>query len=1111
MLSSTETILPPTKAGLYFDPPTFDSSSSTIVSTGQRSLKRHKILPHPRNSKPSVAAIPRPFHGLDVDTSIPSSDSGSRPSSPPSLKRQPPSLRGPDLPPTPPAHSRNSSGSHSVLPSSQILVGSPVRSVSSPVRTPGTPPNQRSPPTPDVTPPRQARRPKAFRPLLADRIPSKATTDSRTESFKTAREDPYSSDEDGKSTLRPRASSGRTSQSTVRQSSGSKPQKSLKNIGLGLGLESDDNLTPRTKQEFCAFDGEWGSGGGSSSEVEQEWDDNLDRNVMVRKRRPPTKSNREVERMDKVAEVVEDVKVTPTNATRALRYMPLHESSLRMHSSLKGSPDKAKRWSSAPTASEPLTNTDTRRFSGMSSKSGVSTVVEAILLDAPPQRHQTLRHVRKQTVLRDPGYNNSPPSSAANSNGLDETIRRYKPRSGLDGARSESYASSGTVNSLSSRKARREVWKNGGIPVVVIPDRRASMKPTGTPSLRSTSSRRSQRSNSLSSVPLSNKSKTKDMTPYFDRPSRRGRAMSMSESDGSLVGDQRTIDYPPMVPVRTSSLSAPTSRNNSRANSLAGSRTGSLTADSLKALNASQEQQMKKQPPKVIVERAPSVPDVEYIAAEEDHLDQRQLQPAPSIESHRDAHDHRSLVDHNGDPFFGKRLTTHNTPFSQASVDTNGTHSAAEVSEAMAVNIYPHLNRSVLIVNHTSKSFDANALQRQQSVGTDETEKPVPVIRPSITATGPDGEPVTPPQTLFSMDDVDSPLRNPRAPPDPPLAPAIKFTPATPSGSTPAAEKMKMLGNYFETTTETEGRPSLVKRAFSLRKSSDNRTPRKPGFLSRTLSLSRNIRKETAENPELEKTNDASLHQYPIFDDPPPDEARLHPFWRPSSSYFDPENDEDWVRDIPGEAEQVYRHRAAGSRPLPPRRSLSSRMKRTFAILPMNSDEHYSAPDSRAPERRTIKRTPSGNLRVMRYHDSYSSLRWDARPSSPSHRHHSDNEGGRPSTGPGRLGRPVWGIEKRVDARGRRFFPGWQDKIEQFGLPNLQRRLSEHRRQKRSEALRQKISGPREVRDGVGEVIKRNSYKGQSYQAPSGFAVTGNNEQTQVEGVERAPKVQVQV
>jgi len=42
---------------------------------------------------------------------------------------------------------------------------------------------------------------------------------------------------------------------------------------------------------------------------------------------------------------------------------------------------------------------------------------------------------------------------------------------------------------------------------------------------------------------------------------------------------------------------------------------------------------------------------------------------------------------------------------------------------------------------------------------------------------------------------------------------------------------------------------------------------------------------------------------------------------------------------------------------------------------------------------------------------------------------------------------------------------------------NLVRRVSERRRVKRSDELRRMISGPKEVRDGVGDVIRRNSYR----------------------------------
>lgn len=1129
MLASTETTSPPTQAGLYFDPPLLDRATFATGLKPQPSFKKHKHLPRPKQKPLNVNPQLRTPHPLSIDTTLSvsslSSRSGTTSASPAPSRRDVRASGGPNPPPTPPAHSRTSSSGQSVQPSSPTYVETPVKSVASnsdaqrtPGKSPGTPPNQRSPPTPEVTPPQLAKRPKAFRPNLADRMPSKATNDSRTASFTTARETP-SSDEDEKATLR-QINSGRTSsQNTVRQVSDVRNNnKKSQNVGLGLGLESDDNSTPtKSKQEFFTFDGGWDAG----DEVEQEWDDNLNRNVVVRKRRPQTSNNHPKDRRNKPAEVIEDETVTPTNATKALRTMPLQQ---RMH--VASSPPResvdqgsSKRWA-APSASASSVSTDVKRFSGMSSKSTVSTVVEAILVDAPPQRQKTLRHVKKQITLRDSGSDVSQSSSAANSSALEEPSKRLRPLGGRPPtARTDSLASTGTTNSISSRKARRDVWKNGGIPVVVIPDRKASVKGAGTPSLRSTSSRRSQRSNSMSSAPLSGVSKTNQSTPVFDRPTRRSRAMS--ESDGSLPGDQRTIDYPPIVPVRSSSLSAPTSRNGSLAGSRAGSRSGSLTSESLKAHNtfALEDQQRQQQQlrqalqnsPRVKVERAPSV---EYIPAEGDFHDERQLQPAPSVESHRDAHDQRSLVDHNGDPFFGKRLTTQNTPFSIASVETNGTHSAAEVSEAMAVNIYPHQNKSVVMVDHTSKIIDANTLQAGNFLGAKDgpaPEKP----NTTTTATAPaDGVPVTPPQPIFSVDDVDSPLRNPRAPPEPPV---IKFIPATPSGLTPAAEKMKMLGNYFEETPEK--RPSVLKRAFSVRKSESDDTGRNPGFLTRTFSLSRNLRKGNVDSSSGQRP---ALYRYPT-DDSIPDEGRLHPHWRPLSSHWDPDTDEDWVRDIDGDdMDTVYRYPPIDNRPSPRRPSLSSRMKHTFAILPITDDAHYTTTDGNDTQRRTIKRTPSGNLRVMRYRDSLSSIRWGRRSS----------EDQRPSTAPdsstfakpSRPSRRTWGTEKRFDAQGRRFFPSWQDKLEGYSPQALGRRLSERKRQKRSQELRSKISGPREVRDGVGEVIKRNSYNGPSYQSTPRISPTGNSgfseqhqqhmqqqRQSGPRGIERTPKIQAMV
>lgn len=1073
----------------------------------QGTFKKHKVLPHPRNEGVYRHAHPR---NLDHEVaSVLSHGSASQASiSSVSLRRTPRRIAaGPDPPPTPPAHSRTSSSTHSVLPSSPTYVASPAQSSDSisepPPVTPVTPTNQRSPPTPNLTPerspPGKADRQPRPRPVINDRIPSKVTTDSRTESFRTARENPESeseedvkatvrpilpsfrtarenpeseSEEDVKSTVRPILPSAPSSHSTVRHVS--PEQTKPKTVGLGLGMESspEDNVTPRTTGEFMTFDGDWGS----SSEVEQEWDDNLSRTVTVRKRRSPVQTDASP------GEVVEDVTVTPTNATKALRSvsLALQESPVvyparrvlsdRVRpSGPRAAPTPAESSPrAAPTASESSISIDTRRASGISTKSTVSTVVEAILVDTPPQRRKTLRHVRKQSGLRDSALElplsstssvQSPPSQDGGQKRPSTSGRRAETRI-------ESMASTSTHNSLSSRKARRAIEKSGAIPVVVIPDRRSSNKSSKEPSLRSTSSRRSKRSQSLGSAPLSQLSTSKEATPIFERPGRRSR--TLSESDGSRPGDQRTMDFPPVVPARSSSLSAPTSRN--------GSRTGSLTADSLKAHNALQAERTRKALEGL---HATAVRDhaLGPAAAKETKL---QLPPSPREEapasavqqarSFESGHHQLRHVDHLGDPFFGQRLSVQKTPFSLASVDTTGTFNA-EVAEAQAVSIYPHQNRSLLVVEHSNKPSESSSLEQksrnsqQSSLGPTSTDSQQ--ANPVIKTTAPDASvPVTPPQPTFQMDDVDSPLRNPRAPPQPPAPPAIAFIPATPSGLTPAGQKENLLGNYFGVVVERPQRPvSLLKRALTGRTLTGRRFSQSgpsssPGILARTFSLSRHPRGK--EPSYLDRIENEPM--YPTPDDRPREENKLHAFWRPAYADRDDEgseSDEDWVRDAEDEEEETYRYPPVDNRPTHPRRtlSLSDRVRRTFAILPQQRENTrdlcFDERDGTA--RRTIRRTPSGNLRVVKHRrslDSFRSAGSQARPySSPS-------SGGRSGGGFG-----LWRTYSLSRTLGRG--------IEKYGLHNIPRRLSERRREKRSRELRQKISGPREVRDGVGEVIKR--------------------------------------
>ncbi|UNI20718.1 hypothetical protein JDV02_006783 [Purpureocillium takamizusanense] len=1019
----------------------------------QRRFKKHKALPRPRLGGLDYTRPAGIEYDLVIDTTPVFQMAGSQPSSPRTLKHESRRIgSGPDLPPTPPNHSRNSSSSHSALPSSPTLnensfVHTPPRNAVQ--RHIATPPDQRSPPTPDVTPPGPASRPRILRPSALDRSLSR-TTDSRTESFKTAREEPLSSDDEGgKSTVRPTIGSSNTSRSTILPLAAAKPSKAVQPQVLDMTLEHlqatpTDAYTPRTKGEFGRFDGDWAA----QSDVEQEWDENLQRMVTVKKRDQKTQPSR-TSRHYECNNGTDSDPVSPTRATRATRQIPRNETAAAGSSPKREI--KRRHESHAPSTSSTSVRSDPHRSSQQSPRSNrasnASNIVEAILIDAPPQRQRTLRHIQKRISLREPidsPIQPPPKLSAQQQPGRSPHGRQFPDR----GRRPESYASNLTSNSISSGRARREVWKSGGIPVVVVPDRRSSSKPKSSkePSLRSTSSRRSRRTMSVGS-PTQDRSPTRDVGVRHDLQSRRGRSRPVSESDPL---DQRTIDIPPVIPTRSSSLSAPTSRN--------ASRTGSLTAESLQALNK--------------LHQAPTSDLKEAVGRES------QLQPSPMpetdvhspVSNHRfdkgDGHDFLSL----GKPDDGgssKRYSSRNTPFSIASFETSGT--APEVSEALAVHMYPHQNSSVVMVHHSAKPSEAS-----DSTSKETTAEETPDV-PKIMTTSPDGGLATPPQQRGSTDEVDSPLRNPRPPPQPPKhPPAINFIPATPSGLTPAEERLAQLGNFYEATGDKPPRrPSLVRRAFSRRRHSIDYPPtalKAPGFLTRTFSMSRVTRRDwPAAN---EGKNSDAMSMYPQEEDKPSEEDKLHPYWRPLWPTSDGlECDGSCEEHGHDHEDEIYRYPLVDNRPRIPARSLSAKMKRTFAIFPARDDAYFSVDSLEGPERRTIRRTPSGNLRVMRRRSSGNPLR---RSESLLDRAlHKSLEGSR---------LPFWrsrSLQRRASKDKLRRASSISSRLE--GIQNLPRLLSERRRERRTRELRQMISGPKEVRDGVDEVIKPMSARHRQY------------------------------
>lgn len=1010
LLTQTDWLrMPARELGSSFEAP------NRVSSVGTTLLKKHKILPHPRQEFYPSTPGGKP-KDLLVDTGIPSTSSSAT-SSPHTLKHT--SKKTGTLPSPP--HSRQSSGSHSINASTPKYNVNSKGSTNIP-STPSTPPNQRSPPTPDVTPPR-AMPPFAFRPLVSDRYPS-----SRTDSFKTAREIPYSSDEDEVSTIRPVLPSARQSATDVPHVPAIL-NGTRKVVGLGLGLESDNEgtTTPRVhardaespQPEFRVFDGEWGS---ETSEVEREWDDNLMRNVTVRKR-PERRLQVFTEIPNK--EVIEDDIVSPTNATKVVRSLPLQERIARHR--LERETDRfpqdklTQRVTSLPSTRidiESPTTPDVRRFSAMSGRSATSTVVEAMLIDGPPTRQKTLRHTKKHLGLRDFSSDQSPMSSAPNSvvstsvsnePRRDSRHRLHHSTGKIPEARHRSLASNVTVSTASSSgRSRREVLKNGGIPVVIIPDRRSSARSSSKErSLRSTSSHKSKRSNSLTSAPLSHSSKFNE-PGYFDSFAPRKRTMSESAGDGNSI---RTIDFPPNIPARRSSLSAPTSRNTSRA--------GSLTAESLKAHNMIQTKKL-------------DVPEPGPV----------QIHFADSHRGSRSPHS-RLNVDHNGDPFFGNRLSTQVTPFSQASYETAGT--SAEVSEAMAVTIFPHQNKSVLVVQQLAPPEPSSASSKATEAA--ELEPPTVALNGKVTG------PVTPPQPIHPMDVVDSPLRNPRAPPEPPK---ITFIPPTPAVLTPGQEEERQLGYGYDiderpSTSDSKSKRglSLVRRAFSTRRNSEPAINLGPGLLKRTFSLSGRRKGPVDEATQTARGNANPSTAYPSVVDRPPDGSKLHPFWRPSHFWDDLDN--DFADDELGGGYPII-----DNRPGPPKRSLSGTLKRTFAILPIQDDYERHQPYS--VDRREIRRGSNGNLRVVKQRSS-ASLRREA---EDRRRYVEVPEG-------------TFGHGFKEGNGGRRIhtIPGIGVQVEYVGWSGMKRRISEKRRVQRSDKLRATISTPRGVQNGVDDVLRR--------------------------------------
>lgn len=668
-----------------------------------------------------------------------------------------------------------------------------------------TPVVQRSPPTPETTPPGANN----VKYTSVARSASRKLS-SRTGSFKTAREE-LSSDDEGQQPHRPAANPG------GRHWSRAAEHERLKDVGLGLGLESEVNDSPSVgvalrrpseTYDFVTFDGEWGNSREGLYSIATDESQHSPHIGLVRRRKRPQISNRSSRTALKFGDG------TPTNLAKSLSLRERVEKSSQ-------SPMRASTERFAEQMQWPLRNgsldidaklreVDHRRFSQMSAN---STVVEAIVIDTPPKRQRTLRHTGRISTLTslDNSLSHSNRSSLISA---DQPSRRlHRHAKSPEGGTKRSYVS----DSVTSRTSSLAKVRHDTIPVNVIPERGSSLKSSAI------SSRHLLRAISLTSARQQSSRPTTapdETIGYFDLSSQQRRTRSVIVPEITPLKPEWRIarETPPALLAQKSSPSVPASRNFSRATSAA---------------------------------------SASNIAHDGEEGRSSQSQPVLQITEPNDTQNTSLDRSSTGDWSALRPRSALVTPFSLRSARSS-TPGTLEVDEATAVSIYPHTNKSILVVQQLPRRNSQPAEHSTIVAG-----------NASFVIPGPDKSaiihqsPLTPEDPVFEERHlINSPLKNPREPPQPP---DFKIIPPTPANNTPVDDIDRRPGQQPPPgILKNRGPLTMMKRAFSSRRYSESFV----APISRTLLRRRTISARApsvGENPE----------------------NKLHPFWRPRGFWDD--------------------------------------------------------------------------------------------------------------------------------------------------------------------------------------------------------------------------------
>ncbi|OJJ47003.1 hypothetical protein ASPZODRAFT_141770 [Penicilliopsis zonata CBS 506.65] len=437
---------------------------------------------------------------------------------------------------------------------------------------------------------------------------------------------------------------------------------------------------------------------------------------------------------------------------------------------------------SAGAGVDPEESLAARRLSNVST----SSTVEVMIIDSPPAAVRTLRHSEKRSSLRSAS---SPITRSERTSAVSSMRRRESPpRLAHKARRISNEDRKSVISGTSSSVKHPSIASNPQvdvIPVVVIPERNSSLN-------WSSDGSREQSGVTLRLTPPQSKKKR----TMSDSGTTTTTTAAAAATDSSR-GRGRTR---PVIPPRGSSLSAPTSRNNSR--------TTSLTSESLRSHTLAMDR----------------------IQTQLHNQMQIQMQtelklPPEATAAETSARVHSIVI---GFDETSTHLRPPSMPFTQVSIQSSSP-GPVEISEATAVSLFPHNNRSLLLI--------------EQRMPSD------PRVTVSVNV-APSHPPVTPEMHSQGVqtDAVDSPLLNPRPPPSPPRSTNDRQGEDAPSTTEPG----RMGSN--DTTVRPSRRFGSVRLALGAHRRSNS-----SGSFPRTLSM-RSVKNRTS-GKEMD--------------------SRQHPFWRP--------------------------------------------------------------------------------------------------------------------------------------------------------------------------------------------------------------------------------------